>query len=177
MAYLTNDRLFMHAGSGQVEARGIPKLPRINPGTIVHNKKLHSLIPAQQRKTLLALPAAELWELEEKYDVHIDRVYGPGRIKAEAPLSAFLILDWQRDSDRELQVERIDPAAHLDLLGALMKSPGPFYQHPDGTFQQDTEVFDETAYLDALENVPVYVARGRVDFSAMADRALHELLA
>jgi HprK-related kinase B len=177
VTYLTNDRLFMHAGSGKAVARGIPKLPRINPGTIVHNKRLQDLIPAPQRKALLKLPAAELWELEEKYDVHVDRVYGNGRITAEAPLSAFLILDWQRDSDRDLQVERVDPAEHLELLGALMKSPGPFYQHPDGTFQRDDEVFDESAYLDALENVAVYVARGRVDFSALSERCLQELLA
>ncbi len=177
VSYLTNDRLFVHAGSGQVQARGIPKLPRINPGTIVHNQKLHSLIPAQQREALLQLPGAELWELEEKYDVHTDRVYGPGRIKPEAPLAALLILDWQRDGDRELQVEQVNLAEHRDLLGALMKSPGPFYQHPDGTFQQDTAAFDEAAYLDALENVAVYVARGRVDFSVMSDRCLHELLA
>ena len=176
VSYLTNDRLFVHAGSGQVLARGIPKLPRINPGTIVHNQKLHSLIPAEQREALLQLPAAELWELEEKYDVHVDRVYGPGRIVPEAPLTAFLILDWQRDSEMELAVERVDLATHRDLLGALMKSPGPFYQYPDGSFQQDTAAFDEPAYLDALENIPVYVARGRVDFSALSERCLSELL-
>jgi HprK-related kinase B len=176
VSYLTNDRLFIHAGSGPTLARGIPKLPRINPGTIVHNKKLHSLISAPQRETLLQLPGAELWELEEKYDVHIDRVYGPGRILAEAPMTAFLILDWQRDSDMELEVERVDLAAHRDLLGALMKSPGPFYQYPDGTFQQDTTAFDEPAYLEALENIAVYVARGRVDFAALSERCLSEVL-
>jgi HprK-related kinase B len=176
VSYLTNDRLFLHAGSGAVVARGIPKLPRINPGTIVHNQKLHSLIPAQQRHALLQMPPAELWELEEKYDVPVDRVYGPGRIRAEAPLSALLILDWQRASDRELQVEQVNLAEHHDLLGALMKSPGPFYQRPDGSFQQDTAAFDESAYLEALANVTVYVARGRIDFPAMADRCLHELL-
>jgi HprK-related kinase B len=177
VSYLTNDRLFIHGGSGQVMARGIPKLPRINPGTIVHNKTLHSLIPAQQREVLLQLPGDELWELEEKYDVHIDRVYGPGRIMPEAPLAAFLILDWQRDSKMELKVERVDLAADHDLLGALMKSPGPFYQYPDGTFLQDTAAFDERAYLDALENVAVYAARGRIDFSALSDCCLNELLA
>jgi HprK-related kinase B len=176
VSYLTNDRLFIHAGSGPTLARGIPKLPRINPGTIVHNQTLHSLIPAPQREALLQLPGAELWELEEKYDVHIDRVYGPGRILAEAPMAAFLILDWQRDSEQELEVERVDLAAHRDLLGALMKSPGPFYQYPDGTFQQDTAAFDEPAYLEALENIAVYVARGRVDFAALSERCLHELL-
>jgi len=177
VAYLSNDRLFVHAGSGQALARGIPKLPRINPGTIVHNKRLQGLIPAQQRKALLQLPAAELWELEDKYDVHIDRIYGSDRIIPEAPLSAFLILDWQRDGERELQVERVDLTVQRDLLGALMKSPGPFYQHPDGIFQQDTAVFDDASYLAALEQVPVYVARGRVDFSTLSDRCLHELLA
>ena len=177
VCYLTNDRLFMHAGSGQVLARGIPKLPRINPGTIVHNKKLQGLIPAPQREALLQLPAAELWELEEKYDVPVDQVYGPGRIIAEAPLAAFLILDWQRDSESELAVERVDLAAHHDLLGALMKSPGPFYQYPDGSFQQDTAAFDEGAYLDTLADVPVYVARGGVDFTALSERCLHEILA
>jgi HprK-related kinase B len=177
VSYLTNDRLFLHAGSGMVLARGIPKLPRINPGTIVHNQKLQSLIPAQRRQALLQMPAAELWELEEKYDVPVDRVYGPGRIRAEAPLTAMLILDWDRDSSRELQVEQVNLAQHHDLLGALMKSPGPFYQRPDGSFQQDTAAFDESAYLDTLGNVTVYTARGRIDFSAMADRCLHELLA
>jgi HprK-related kinase B len=177
VSYLTNDRLFVHAGSGRTLARGIPKLPRINPGTIVHNETLHSLIPAQQREALLQLPAAELWELEEKYDVHIDRIYGPGRIIAEAPLAAFLILNWRHDADRELEVEPVDLAAHRDLLGALMKSPGPFYQYPDGSFLQDTAVLDEAAYLAALENIAVYVATGRVDFTALSERCLSGLLA
>jgi HprK-related kinase B len=177
VAYLTNDRLFLHAGSGSVLARGIPKLPRINPGTIVHNKRLHSLMPAQQRKSLLQLPPAQLWELEEKYDVPVDRVYGPGRIRTEASLSAMLILDWRRGSDRELQVERVNLAQHPDLLGALMKSPGPFYQHPDGSFQRDTAALDEDVYLEVLKNIPVYAARGRVDFDALTHHCLSDLLA
>jgi HprK-related kinase B len=151
-------------------------LPRINPGTIVHNKKLQSLIPEQQRAALLQLPADELWHLEEKYDVHIDRVYGPGRIVQESPIEAFLILNWQRDSELELEVERVDLAEHRDLLGALMKSPGPFYQYPDGSFLQDTTPLDEPPYLEALQDVAVYVARGRIDFSALSARCLHEVL-
>ena len=176
VSYLTNDRLFIRNESGRTLARGIPKLPRINPGTIVHNPKLHSLIPVQRRNTLLQMPAAELWQLEEKYDVNIDKVYGHGRIMAEAPLGALLILDWQRDGSAELKIERVDLTAHRHLLGALMKSPGPFYQYPDGSFQHDAMAFDESAYVDTLKDIPVYAARGRLDFSAMADHCLHELL-
>jgi HprK-related kinase B len=177
VTYLTNDRLFVRAGSGTVQACGIPKLPRINPGTIVHNRKLHSLIPPRERDALLQMPAQQLWELEDKYDVHIDRVYGDGRIVQEASLTALLILNWQRDAAAELAVEAVDLAQRRDLLAALMKSPGPFYQYPDGHFQQDTDGFDESAYLDTLQGVAVYEARGRIDFSAMARLCIDELLA
>ena len=70
--YLTNDRLFINSEGGTASARGIPKLPRVNPGTIVHNRRLHGLLSAQRREALLQLPPTELWSLEEKYDV-LDR--------------------------------------------------------------------------------------------------------
>lgn len=176
VSFLTSDRLFIHAGSGAVLARGIPKLPRINPGTIVHNPRLHSLLTTRQRNTLLQMSVAELWDLEDKHDVPVDRIFGAGRIQQEAPLTAFLILDWQHDSDRELEVERIDLAVRRDLLGLMMKSPGPFYQYPDGSFLRDTTPFDDSAYLDALEGVAVYVARGRVDFPALSECCLQKIL-
>ena len=53
MSYLTNDRLFIRNTSEGVLSRGIPKLPRVNPGTIVHDPNLESLISSQQRESLL----------------------------------------------------------------------------------------------------------------------------
>jgi HprK-related kinase B len=175
VSYLTNDRLFVHAGPQGVQARGIPKLPRVNPGTIVHNPKLHGLIPARERAALLQMPTQQLWELEDKYDVSVDRVYGAGRIVQEASLSALLILNWQRDAVADPMLETVELAQRPDLLAALMKSPGPFYQYPDGHFQRDTDGFDESAYLDALRGVVVYEAGGRIDFSAMARRCIEAL--
>ena len=174
--YLTNDRLFIHTEPGAVQARGIPKLPRINPGTIVHNRRLHELIPPRQREALLQMPKQELWELEDKYDVHIDRLYGDGRIVQEAQLQAFLILNWARDAAEEPAIEPVDLAQRRDLLAALMKSPGPFYQAPDGKFQQDTDELEETAYLDTLQDIAVFEARGRIDFSLMSRLCLDEIL-
>jgi len=176
VSYLTNDRLFVRKSGGITRTRGIPKLPRVNPGTIVHNPRLHGLIPSGQRASLLAMPAAELWELEDKYDVHVEQVYGPGRIVTEAPLAGFLVLNWQRDAETPVVLKGVDLAQRRDLLGAIMKSPGPFYQHSDGSFQRDTAEFDVQAYLDALQGVPVYEATGRVDFSALAGRFLDDIL-
>jgi HprK-related kinase B len=175
--YLTNDRLFIRREDDGVQAVGIPKLPRVNPGTIVHNSRLHPLIPEEQRRALLELPADELWHLEDKYDVMVDQVYGPDRITPAAPLAAFLILNWQRQSEAPLHVDQVDLVERRELLGAIMKSPGPFYQYPDGTFYGDETPLDEAAYLTQLHGVPAFEAKGRVDFEELERRVLDELLA
>jgi HprK-related kinase B len=151
---------------------GIPKLPRINPGTIVHNPRLQPLIDAEERARLLTLPQQELWDIEDKYDVQVGDLYGPGKITERAPMSAFLVLNWQRGSSAPLQLDRVDLEQRRDLLGAIMKSPGPFYQYADGHFHQDTTPFDETAYLTAMQGVAVYEAAGGVDFDALIERCL-----
>ena len=172
--YLTNDRLFIRSDGDSTRATGIPKLPRVNPGTIVHNPRLRPLIPEAQVESLLGMPNEQLWELEEKYDVLIDQVYGRGRIVQEAPLGTFLVLNWQRGSDLPLQLKRVDLSDRRDLLGAIMKSPGPFYQYTDGTFFDAETPFDQQAYLDALSGVDVYEASGAIDFDGIIPR-IHEL--
>ncbi|MFC1665813.1 HprK-related kinase B [Pseudomonadota bacterium] len=176
VSYLTNDRLFIRRQDDGVDTVGIPKLPRINPGTIVHNPKLHALIPAQQRQKLLALPAEELWHLEEKYDVHVEQVYGANRITQTAPLGAFLVLNWRRDSDQKLELKKVKLGTRQELLSAIMKSPGPFYQYADGGFFQDTTELNSQEYLSVLENIPVYEATGRTDFDALTSICKHDLM-
>ena len=176
VSYLTNDRLFIRRRDGCTEAVGIPKLPRINPGTIVHNPALHGLLTAQQRAAFLAMPPAQLWTLEDKYDVHVERVYGPGRISARASLSAFLVLNWERGSDQPLRVERVDLAERPELLAAMMKSPGPFYQFADGRFFDDRMTLDQATYLQNLDAIDIFEASGGVDFEALSQHCLDELL-
>jgi len=176
VSYLTNDRLFVHPANDHCEAIGIPKLPRINPGTIVHNKALHGLMSDEQRQMFLAMPSAELWSVEDKYDVHVEQVYGEYRIRARAPLHAFLVLNWDRDTDMPLQVARVDLEDRKGLLGAIMKSPGPFYQFSDGSFFTDTMELNEQAYLRALDGVAIYEASGNVDFDDMSQRCIHDLI-
>lgn len=174
--YLSNDRLFVRARAGEVAAAGIAKLPRVNPGTIVYNPRLHPLIDADRRAALAALPGDQLWDLEEKYDVMIDDLYGQQRIVQQAPLQALVILNWQRQGRAPLSVQAVDLNERRDLLGAVMKSPGPFYQHQDGRFHQDTTKPVEEDYLHVLADVTVYEATGRVDFAALADLCDREVL-
>ncbi len=176
VGFMTNDRLFIHRQGEGVAAAGIPKLPRINPGTIVHNPRLHALIPEARRRELLAWPQQKLWELEEKHDVMVETLYGAGSIVPQANLNNFLVLNWRRGDHTPLKVETVDLAARPDILGAIMKSPGPFYQYPDGHFLQDTDPLDPAPYLDYLADIPVYEASGGIDFAGLARFCREQLL-
>lgn len=173
--FVSNDRLFIHHNGTTTGAAGIPKLPRINPGTIMHNHRLRSLIPEERHAELFAMPQKELWELEEKYDVQVDELYGAGRITANAPLKAFIILNWKHDCDQPTQLNKIDINQRRDLLAALMKSPGPFYQNAHGQFLPGSSMLDETRYIQTLEGVDVFEISGKVDFDCAAIK-LHEIL-
>lgn len=162
--FLTNDRLFVTRRDSHWQATGIPKLPRVNPGTLFHNMRLRGLLDGQRRAELEAMPTAQLWHLEEKHDVDIEQCYGHERIQPVAPLSAFLLLDWHFDSHQACRIEAVDIQRESHLLQAVMKSPGPFYQHADGHFFSDSEVLPRQPYLDFLTDVQVYRASGRVDF-------------
>ncbi len=170
--FLSNDRLFIQEEQGQLMAAGVAKMPRINPGTITHNPRLENMIPLEEREYLLSLPAQELWDLEQKYDVDIDAVYGHGRIVSEAPLQSFLVLNWQRESSDPLTLKKVLLRDRPDLLQAIMKSAGPFYQQSNGEFSIDNYQFDQELYLAALDLIDVYEATGKVDFELLAKHYL-----
>lgn len=172
--FLSNDRLFIQPENAQLQAAGVPKMPRINPGTIIHNPRLENMMTPAERESLLALPPQVLWDLEQKYDVDVEAVYGEGRIASEAPLKSFLVLNWQRDSAQPLQLKKIKLRERPDLLVAIMKAPGPFYQKRDGKFSVDSYDFDQEAYLQALAMVDVYEATGKVDFEVLAQHYLQQ---
>lgn len=175
--YVTNDRLLVRRQEREAHAVGIPKLPRINPGTIVNNPRLFPLIDEGSRKELLQLDNSELWQLEQKYDVDINELYGANRIQHETTLQKFLVLNWQHDTEQALRVSPVDLSTRPDLLSAITKPSGPFYIDAQGRFNQDDAMPDATAYLEALEDVEVYEASGRVDFERLGTVCLDELMA
>ncbi len=175
--YVTNDRLLVRRQEQAVHAVGIPKLPRINPGTIVNNPRLFSLIDESSREKLLQLDKRDLWKLEQKYDVDINALYGSNRIQHETTLQKFLVLNWQHDTDRQLQVVPVDLSMRPDLLSAIMKPSGPFYIDAQGRFNMDDAMPDAAIFLTALADVQVYEASGRVDFERVGAVCLNELMA
>jgi len=173
--YLTNDRLFLSRKDNTVEATGIPKLPRINPGTIVNNPRLKPILDEQRCEELLAMPKEQLWHLEEKYDVDVEQVYGKGKIVTRQCMDSFLILNWSFKSDAPCSVNRVNISQRPELLKAVMKSPGPFYQFSDGRFFQDDMELPEADYLDYLQDLTIFEATGKVDFEYASDFCLQWL--
>lgn len=172
LQFCSNDRLLVRAAEG-VQMAGVPKMPRVNPGTLLHNPDLRGILPAEREAELRQLPAAELWDLEEKYDVMVAEVFGADRCNWQAPLRAFCVLNWQRGGSDPVVLQPARFEERPDLLAAVVKPPGVFHTRADG--QPWLGGHDPARYLQAFAGVPLYEVRGGVDFDAAADACLRLL--
>ena len=170
--YVTNDRLFIKESEGKVMARGVPKLPRINPGTIINNQTLRGILNDAQIETFESMPASELWDLEDKYDVDVAKIYGEQRLVAETELRHLIILNWSRNCSDPIHIDSVNIEEKKELLAAVMKSSGPFYQYANGNFYQDYTALSNYTYIDILNKINVIEVTGGVDFSALESYCL-----
>lgn len=170
--FLTNDRILFKKTEQGTQTIGLAKLPRVNPGTLLHAERLRHILPEARQQALRQMPQSELWSLEEKYDVQIEDEYGPNRVVLAANLSRLIMLDWSLDSAAPTQLESVDLSSQAEVIEGLRKRPGPFYQDKKGEFA-DLNAIDSVAhYCSELANVDVYRLTGKIDF----DRA-YELIA
>lgn len=168
-SFVTNDRLMVRVSGGGAEGLGIPKNPRINPGTILHNPRLAPMLSFERRQELASLDREDLWQLEEKHDLFVSDIYGKGRVRFDMPLTEFWVLNWNRDSTSPTELKDAVLADRPDLLGAIMKSAGPFYQKPSGVFLRDDEPLEPAGYLEALKGVRIREVTGSIDFDVLAN--------
>jgi hypothetical protein len=73
------------------------------------------------------------------------------------------------------EVSRVPLRERPDLLSAIVKGPGPFFELPGGRPPRGVHAVAPEHYLEHLSGVPVYEVTGRVDFEA-AVRACLELV-
>jgi HprK-related kinase B len=164
LSFISNDRLLIRQSGALSELAGVPKMPRVNPGTLLNNPDLTDILPPERRAELERMDPAELWQLEEKYDVMVRDVYGPGRCLYRAPLRALIVLNWGRAASAPTELERVELGERLDLLELVMKSPGVFHRNGHGLEAAEAWRPDPEPYVRALAGVPVYEAKGRADF-------------
>jgi HprK-related kinase B len=162
--YVSNDRVLVKREGARVRVCGVPKHPRVNPGTLLADPALGSVLPAERRAALERLSKTELWALEEKYDVDVASIYGPERIAAGGELAAFVVLTWRLDAGASCEPRQTSFASSPHLLDAVAKLPGPFYKPAAGTAVDPAAALGHERYLAQLAGVPVLELAGGVDF-------------
>jgi HprK-related kinase B len=163
--FVTNDRLLMKRGDDRLMMWGLPKFPRVNPGTLLHHERLRELLPREEAEELAELPREELWTYEQKYDVDVDRVFGAGRVRLAAEMRGLVILTWQLGGG-PVRLERVDLSKRADLLeAAYMKLPTIHQFVPPGEQPPD---YSPARYQAVLGDTPTYILEGGVDFDEAA---------
>jgi HprK-related kinase B len=162
--FVSNDRLILEKSETGIRMHGVAKLPRVNPGTILHNPDLKGLLSDGEYERFSALSQEDIWNLEHKYDVPIDRFFGANRFVLSSEMDALVILNWQRNS-QPAAMRPVDIERRRDLLPAFMKSTGLFFlpKRPEQITNPT-----EYAYINMLKKRPVFEISGGVDFEAAA---------
>jgi HprK-related kinase B len=158
--FMTNDRLIVERANEGITGHGLPKLPRVNPGTLLAGERTRTLVAEADRKRYRSLSQEELWRLEEKYDLDVRGALGRHWVLS-APLSAAFVLEWRR-IEAPLCVERLDAGRALESLRPAAKSFGPF----DLSLSERSD----SALQDLARRVPVYRVTGAADPTGLANR-------
>ena len=175
--FISNDRLLFNELDGKLIMRGIPKQPRINPGTIVHNPRLHSLMTEQERESFLAMPSEQLRALEHKFDAPVNQLFGENCYQSEAALDALVILNWSVSSPSETAIRVTNFSQSPELIPAILKSPGPFFNEANGAFLANGQTPTLEKIQQRMGRVPVLELNGKVDFGKAKQLVLGALQA
>ncbi|MBI5179732.1 MAG: HprK-related kinase B [Nitrospinae bacterium] len=169
--FVSNDRLVLRRSGTKLMMYGLPKLPRINPGTALNNPHLKNVIPPEDRAKFAALPPDELWKLEHKYDADIDACFGKGRFRLSADMFSLVLLNWERNGGPAV-FRKVNLNERPELMAAFMKSVGLFFDEEE---MDETPDFSPDAYLRLLGHCPVLEISGGIDFGTAADTCVEFL--
>ncbi|MBD3170280.1 MAG: HprK-related kinase B [candidate division Zixibacteria bacterium] len=170
-SFVSNDRLLVEKTGEKLTMHGVAKLPRINPGTALNNPFLKDIVPEKDMILFEHYSKEDLWDLEHKYDVFIDKCFGEDRFKLNAPMDGLLILNWKRGNGSP-KLKRLDVEKRSASLSAFIKSPGLFYFPEKGKPEADLSLQN---YKEFLSRCDVFEIEGGLDFERATDICLDYL--
>ena len=161
LRFLSNDRVLARFEDERVHLIGVPKKPRINPGTILSLSSLNHIISDEERSMYGALDKDELWQLEHKYDADVEEIFGEGTFTLEAMLSSIYILNWK--------LGHAGPKLGITALDEAVKMIRPQVLSLDLRRRQAAERLSEAeSQLKSICTVaPVFNVTGGVNFSEL----------
>lgn len=119
--FVSNDRVYLKREGDVVLMAGVPKWPRVNPGTILSMESLNGLMGDSQRQKYAAMPKDELWYIEDKYDVRIDSIYGRSRVALRSRLDQLFVLTWSRRGN-EMEIAEVRDDDLGDAIAPMIKT-------------------------------------------------------
>lgn len=170
-AFVSNDRMIVENGEDGLCMHGVPKEPRINPGTALSNPWLVGIISPEDKKRFSRLSKSALWDLEYKYDAPIEACFGTGRFILSGSMDGLVILNWER-GEGPLIARTVVASERKDLLSAFRKKKGLFFLPSNGGHSDDPEL---EIYAALLSNCKVIEMAGGADFEAATTMCLRFL--
>jgi HprK-related kinase B len=164
--FISNDRLFLFQHDDIVTAHGVAKQPRVNPGTLYNNDRLRFILSEQKQRQVAQMSPQALWRLEDKHDVMIENVYGKHAMASSTPLHHVVLLNWSHSSpNKDVSFRAVNVLDKPELMAAIAKSPGPFYQNSSGEFLQSACQPAYSQYSEMLASLKVWEVSGAVNFT------------
>ncbi|MBN1368437.1 MAG: HprK-related kinase B [Dehalococcoidales bacterium] len=159
--YLSNDRVLLKLKGDYVTILGVPKKPRLNPGTILVLPRLHQLLRPEEISEYTKLEPEKLWYLEDKHDLDVDSIYGIGTTVTQAKLVACFILNWERGSG-PLVIDKISEKERVKSLKPMVVNLDPARKQTDLSHGVENELKEITG------RVICYRVSGAVDITGLA---------
>ncbi|MCT4535729.1 HprK-related kinase B [Halodesulfovibrio sp.] len=156
--FVSNDRVLLHHNGGN-PFYGTAQQPRINPGTAFNNPSLKGILSPEYCKQLEHMDSETLWKLEHKYDALIPEWYGKHRFIPHAPLSGVAIIDWNHNT-QPMVLEELTAEEATEYLIHIMKKNDALHVPKNKDYTEPAI----TDYIQALDDTPVFIIRGGVDF-------------
>ncbi len=166
--FISNDRILFKKDGLALKMLGVPKLPRVNPGTILNNPDLDPVITEDEKIQFSDIPKDNLWELENKYDVDIDQCFGKDKFLLHSNTDLIICLNWDRRKSFP-EINKVDLRDRRDLLRNLMKSLGLFFEFNNGSINKNPT---EEEYLECINATTVVEIKGGVDFDIAAEACI-----
>jgi HprK-related kinase B len=127
--FVTNDRLMVRATRGGVEMVGVPKRPRVNPGTMMQIGRLTQTLSRAEQAEYRAIEPDALWTLERKRDVDLDSLYGPEARVLQSGLHVIYVLRWSR-AGQGWSERWLEAPERRTVLSEFAKSLGVYETSP-----------------------------------------------
>ena len=159
--FVSNDRVFLTRSGEDAAMSGVPKWPRVNPGTLLAIENLTPLMSPEDTAKYSAMPPGELWGIEHKHDVRVDEIYGLERVALASRLDAIYALAWKHGAG-EPSMRRAEPAEMREALGPYFKSG--LYDPSDG------ELPSAERFADLIGDVPVTVVTGGIEMDWLGEQ-------